>query len=59
LETISIIVIELQKGRESSPLISGILEALSRDVEISSQLVQIGINKNRLQLAIQRSNLVK
>jgi hypothetical protein len=59
LETISIIVIELQKGRESSPLISGILEALSRDVEIANQLVQICINKSRLQLAIQRNNLVK
>lgn len=59
LETISIIVIELQKGREGSSLVSGILEALSRDVEIAGQLVNICSNKSRIQLAIQRSNLLK
>eukprot|EP01018_Ginkgo_biloba_P029799 Gb_23646 [translate_table: standard] len=59
LETISAVVIELQKGRDSSPLIREILEALLRDVEVANQLVHICTSKSRIYSVTQSKNLVK
>ncbi|GLJ06920.1 hypothetical protein SUGI_0052500 [Cryptomeria japonica] len=59
LENICSIIIELQNGRDSSPLISEILEALLRDVEIANQLVHICSRKHRIHQSIQSKDLVK